>query len=161
MITEEELKKLQKLAKLSFSKDELDGFTKKLNSVMAMIDSLAEANCENIEPLRSVSDMYQRTREDEVTVGDIADQLFANVPAQNAAFAKEAESPLSEVMLAKVAAALDILAAAVLATVSAAIFLSRSACAASAAAAAASAAASRTLIEFSSAVRSAAAVSTF
>ena len=89
MIKEEELKKLQKLAKLSFSKDELDGFTKKLNSVMAMIDSLAEANCENIEPLRSVSDMYQRTREDEVTVGDIADQLFANVPAQNAAFAKE------------------------------------------------------------------------
>ena len=87
MITEEELKKLQKLAKLSFSKDELDGFTKKLNSVMAMIDSLAEANCENIEPLSS--DMYQRTREDEVTVGDIADQLFANVPAQNAAFAKE------------------------------------------------------------------------
>ena len=89
MITEEELKKLQKLAKLSFSTEELDSFTKKLNNVMTMIDSLAEANCENIEPLRSVSDMYQRTREDEVTVGDIADQLFANVPAKNAEFAKE------------------------------------------------------------------------
>ena len=33
--------------------------------------------------------MYQRTREDEVTAGDIADQLFANVPAKNAEFAKE------------------------------------------------------------------------
>jgi len=89
MITEEELKKLQKLAKLSFSKDELDNFTKKLNSVIGMIDSLAQANSENIEPLRSVSDMYQRTREDKVNVGNIADQLFANVPAKNAEFAKE------------------------------------------------------------------------
>ena len=89
MITEEELKKLQKLAKLSFSKDELDNFAKKLNSVMAMIDSLLEVNCENIEPLRSVSDMYQRTREDEVNVGNISNQLFANVPAKNAEFAKE------------------------------------------------------------------------
>ncbi|MBN8522487.1 MAG: Asp-tRNA(Asn)/Glu-tRNA(Gln) amidotransferase subunit GatC [Rickettsiaceae bacterium] len=89
MITEEELKKLQKLAKLSFSKDELDNFAKKLNSVMAMIDSLVEVNCENIEPLRSVSDMYQRTREDEVNVGNISNQLFANVPAKNAEFAKE------------------------------------------------------------------------
>jgi len=89
MITEEELKKLQKLAKLSFSKDELDNFAKKLNSVMAMIDSLVEVNCKNIEPLRSVSDMYQRTREDEVNVGNISNQLFANVPAKNAEFAKE------------------------------------------------------------------------
>lgn len=89
MITEEELKKLQKLAKLSFSKDELDNFAKKLNSVMAMIDSLVEVNCENIKPLRSVSDMYQRTREDEVNVGNISNQLFANVPAKNAEFAKE------------------------------------------------------------------------
>lgn len=89
MITEEELKKLQKLSKLSFSKDELNKFAKKLNNVMAMIDSLVEVNCENIEPLRSVSDMYQRTREDEVNVGNIANQLFANVPAKNAEFAKE------------------------------------------------------------------------
>ncbi len=89
MITEEELKKLQKLAKLSFSKDELDNFAKKLNSIMAMIDSLVEVNCENIEPLGSVSDMYQRTREDEVNVGNISNQLFINVPAKNAEFAKE------------------------------------------------------------------------
>jgi aspartyl-tRNA(Asn)/glutamyl-tRNA(Gln) amidotransferase subunit C len=89
MITEKELKKLQKLAKLSFSQEELSSFSTKLNSVVAMIDSLAEVNCENVEPLRSVSDMYQRTREDEVNVSNISDQLFANVPAKNVEFAKE------------------------------------------------------------------------
>ena len=89
MITEEELRKLQKLAKLSFSQDELGSVSKKLNSVIAMIDSLAEVDCSSVEPLRSVSDMYQRTREDEITVNNISDQLFANIPAKNAELAKE------------------------------------------------------------------------
>ena len=89
MITEKELEKLQKLAKLSFSKDELSSFSKKLNSVVVMINSLTEVNCQNIEPLRSVCDMSQRTREDEVKVGDISDQLFANVPQKNAELTKE------------------------------------------------------------------------
>jgi Asp-tRNA(Asn)/Glu-tRNA(Gln) amidotransferase C subunit len=35
MITEEELKKLQKLAKLSFSKDELYNFAKEISTVLA------------------------------------------------------------------------------------------------------------------------------
>ncbi len=89
MITEEELKKLQKLAKLSFSKDELSSFSNKLNNVVATIDSLSALNCENVEPLRSVSDAYQQTREDKVTVGDISDQLFTNVPVKNSEFVKE------------------------------------------------------------------------
>lgn len=89
MITQQELTKLQKLAKIAFSKDELDGFAKKLNGVIEMIDSLKTIDCTNIEPLRSVSDNHQRMREDKVTTGSIAEQLFANVPAKNADFAKE------------------------------------------------------------------------
>lgn len=89
MITEKELTKLQKLAKLSFSQSELSDFSKKLNGVVSMIDSLTEINCQGIEPLRSVCDMYQRTREDEVKVGNIAGELFANVPQKNELLAKE------------------------------------------------------------------------
>ena len=64
MITQEELSKLQKLAKLSFSKDELENFSAKLNQVIEMIDSLTDVNCEDVEPLKSVCQMYQRTRKD-------------------------------------------------------------------------------------------------
>jgi aspartyl-tRNA(Asn)/glutamyl-tRNA(Gln) amidotransferase subunit C len=89
MIKDDELKKLQKLSKISFSKEELDIFAKKLNIVIEMIDTLKEVDCKGVEPLRSVCDMHQRFREDEVTISNIADQLFANVPAKNSQFAKE------------------------------------------------------------------------
>lgn len=89
MITQQELIKLQKLAKISFSDEELQGFAKKLNTVIEMIDTLKDVNCSDVEPLRSVSDGIQRMREDEVTVGNIAEQLFANVPEKNADFARE------------------------------------------------------------------------
>jgi aspartyl/glutamyl-tRNA(Asn/Gln) amidotransferase C subunit len=47
MITEKELEKLQKLAKLSFSQAELSDFSKKLNSVVMMINTLTEVNCQD------------------------------------------------------------------------------------------------------------------
>ncbi len=89
MITKKELEKLQKLSKLSFSEDELSDFSKKLNSVVVMIDSLTEVSCQDVEPLRSVCDMNQRTRKDEVKIGNISEQLFANVPQKSAELAKE------------------------------------------------------------------------
>jgi aspartyl-tRNA(Asn)/glutamyl-tRNA(Gln) amidotransferase subunit C len=89
MITEKELEKLQKLAKLSFSHVELSDFSKKLNSVVMMINTLTEVNCQDVEPMRSVCDMYQRTRIDEVKVGNISEQLFVNLSQQNSDLAKE------------------------------------------------------------------------
>ena len=89
MITEKELEKLQKLAKLSFSQDELSDFSKKLNSVVMMINTLTEVNCQDVEPMRSVCDMYQITRIDEVKVGNISEQLFVNLSQQNSDLAKE------------------------------------------------------------------------
>ncbi len=89
MINKTEILKLQKLAKISFSEDELDNFVKKLNKVVDMIDTLQDINCENIEPLRSVSDMEQRMIEDKVVTGDISEQLFTNVPKCNSELAKE------------------------------------------------------------------------
>lgn len=89
MITNKELDKLQKLTKLSLSTSELIDFSKKLNSVISMIDSLSEVRCHDVEPLRSVCDMYQRTRDDKVKVFDISEKLFKNVPQKNAELAKE------------------------------------------------------------------------
>jgi len=89
MITQEELNKLQKLAKLTFSQDEMNKFSQRLNNVLSMIELLKEVDCQNQQPLRSVCDMHQRFREDAVNSGDNSEILFANVPASNAKFAKE------------------------------------------------------------------------
>ena len=89
MITDVELQKLQKLAKLNFTKEESEGFSQKLASVMKMIDVLQEVDCSGVEPLRSVCDGDQRMRVDEVSEEDKSEDLFKNIPSTGASFAKE------------------------------------------------------------------------
>jgi aspartyl-tRNA(Asn)/glutamyl-tRNA(Gln) amidotransferase subunit C len=89
MIADKDLKKLEKLAKLSISDEDRGDFCNKLDNMIAMIDKLHEVPCENIEPLRSVCEMYQRFREDEVTVQDSSKDLFKNIPDVGKMFASE------------------------------------------------------------------------
>ena len=89
MITDAELQKLQKLAKLNFTKEESEGFLQKLASVMKMIDALQEVDCSGVEPLRSVCDGDQRMRKDEVSEEDNSENLFKNIPGVGSSFAKE------------------------------------------------------------------------
>lgn len=89
MITIEELKKTAKLAKLNFSDDQMQEVGRKINVVMQMIDNLKEVDCTNVEPLRSVCEMDQRMREDEVTIEDISDDLFSCIPEKGSELAKQ------------------------------------------------------------------------
>lgn len=89
MITTKEINKLTRLAKLNFSSEEISSFAHKLNSVIKMIDTLKEVDCTGAEPLRSVSDMQQRLREDKVASGDLSEELFQNVPESGGDLAKE------------------------------------------------------------------------
>ncbi|RTK92668.1 MAG: Asp-tRNA(Asn)/Glu-tRNA(Gln) amidotransferase subunit GatC [Rickettsiales bacterium] len=89
MISNTEFKKLEKLTKLSFLSEDAASFMIKLDSVLKMIDTLKEVECENIEPLRSVSELNQFMRPDEIINKDISDDLFKNIPSQGADFAQE------------------------------------------------------------------------
>ncbi len=89
MITDKELKKLQKLAKLNFTEVEIKAFSLKLDSVINMLDELKNIDCSMIEPLRSVCDMDQRMLVDEVTIVDESANLFKNIPEKGAEFAEE------------------------------------------------------------------------
>lgn len=89
MITAHEVKKIASLAKLNFSDEKISNFTQQLTTIMNMIDSLNEVDCENVEPLTSVCDMYQRMRTDEVTSQDNSNELMANVGGKESEFAKE------------------------------------------------------------------------
>ena len=89
MLSEIELQKLQKLAKLSFSPEEITVFTDKLEGVLNMIDQLHEVQCNDIEPLRSVCETHQRMIEDQARNCDISDELFKNISGSTAEFAQE------------------------------------------------------------------------
>ncbi|WP_341764324.1 Asp-tRNA(Asn)/Glu-tRNA(Gln) amidotransferase subunit GatC [Candidatus Tisiphia endosymbiont of Beris chalybata] len=80
MITDEELKKIAKLAKFKLTQEELDTYANQLSNIMQMIDVFKEIDCDNVQPLSSVCDMEQRMRKDEIVSEDISEQLFANLP---------------------------------------------------------------------------------
>ena len=89
MISDIEQKKLQKLARLSFSEDEAKALVAKLGNILSMINQIHEVDCQNIEPLRSVCSMTQRMRPDNVDVPDLSEDLFKNVPGHQADLARE------------------------------------------------------------------------
>ncbi len=89
MISETEQKKLQKLARLSFSDDEAKELSAKLGNILGMINQIHEVECQNIEPLRSVCSMTQRMRPDTVDVADLSEDLFKNAPGSQADLARE------------------------------------------------------------------------
>ena len=89
MISDIELKKLQKLARLSFSGEETKEFSSKLESVLNIINQIQEVECQDIEPLRSVCEMSQRLREDKVNEANLSDDLFKNVPGKSVNLARE------------------------------------------------------------------------
>jgi len=89
MISNDELKKLQRLAKLDFSDNEIENFSKKLQNVVKMIDTLKEIDSEGVMPLRSVWDMHQRFREDKIENVNLSEELFKNVPDSGSQIAQE------------------------------------------------------------------------
>ena len=89
MISKEELINIERLSRISFSDQERESFTQKLENVIAMINQVQDIECQNVEPLRSVCEMNQRLQEDEVKIGDISDELFKNTPGKTAEFSKE------------------------------------------------------------------------
>lgn len=89
MISKEELINIERLSRISFSDQERESFTQKLENVIAMINQVQEIECQNVEPLRSVCEMNQRMQEDEVKIGDISDELFKNTPGKTSEFSKE------------------------------------------------------------------------
>lgn len=89
MTTTEEVRKIAKLARLSFQESELGNIATQLTNIMDMVDMLNEVDCSKVEPLTSACGMQQRMRTDEVLSHDITDQLFANISGSKKKLAEE------------------------------------------------------------------------
>lgn len=89
MITQDDVGKAARLAKIKFSDEEIEKYTIQLGSIMDMIEELQEVDTTGIKPLTSVHNATLRMREDRVTETDIRSDLFTNAPGKDAAFAEE------------------------------------------------------------------------
>lgn len=88
-ITLSDVEKLSHLARLKFSDQELHHFKTELSTIMDMIDTVQDLDCDGVEPLTSVTDMSQRMRKDEEIMNVDTNELFSNAPGADAKLAKE------------------------------------------------------------------------
>lgn len=82
-ITIQEVQHLAKLAKLSFSEDELPKIAQELDAIVGYVEQLKELNVEGIAPTSHVLDLTNVLREDKVAPALSVDEVLRNAPATN------------------------------------------------------------------------------
>lgn len=87
-INEEQVKHVAKLAKLSFSDDELTGFTDQLGKIIDMVEQLGEVDTEGAPFTSNVLETINVMREDVADEGWSRDELMKNVPESEDGFIK-------------------------------------------------------------------------
>jgi aspartyl-tRNA(Asn)/glutamyl-tRNA(Gln) amidotransferase subunit C len=77
----DKVRRVAHLARLAVAEDEVEHLRGELNAILAFVEQLAEVNVDGVEPMTSVTPMAMKTRQDEVTDGNIAGAIMANAPA--------------------------------------------------------------------------------
>ncbi|OQX03835.1 MAG: asparaginyl/glutamyl-tRNA amidotransferase subunit C [Thiothrix lacustris] len=66
-ISEAEVKKVARLARLAVPDDRLEAYTQNLSNILNLVDQLSAVDTTGVEPMAHPLDMMQRLREDVVT----------------------------------------------------------------------------------------------
>ena len=87
-VTNEQVRHIARLARIAMSEEELGRLLPELNNSLGWVEQLGEVNTDGVEPLTAVIDQKLRLRDDQVTDGDIREDVLANAPqAQHGFFA--------------------------------------------------------------------------
>ena len=76
------VRRIAHLARIAVADEEVEHLRGELNAILAFVDQLSEVNVEGVEPMTSVIPMAMKKRPDEVTDGDIADDIVKNAPVR-------------------------------------------------------------------------------
>ena len=87
-ITEQEVKKIADLSRLTLSKDELKKRTKDMNNILNYMDTLNEIDTENVKELNNVHDMSTSLRDDKVNNSLSKKDVLNNSPSSNEDYIK-------------------------------------------------------------------------
>lgn len=87
-ISEEQVRHVAKLAKLSFSDDELHEFTSQLGKIIDMVETLEEVDTEGVPFTSNVAETINVMREDIAAEGWNRQELMRNVPESEDGFIK-------------------------------------------------------------------------
>lgn len=87
-ISEEQVKHVAKLAKLSFSDNERQEFTTQLGKIIEMVETLEEVDTEGVPFTSNVVETINVIREDQAVEGWNREELLRNVPESDNGFIK-------------------------------------------------------------------------
>ncbi|MGB3917659.1 Asp-tRNA(Asn)/Glu-tRNA(Gln) amidotransferase subunit GatC [Thiothrix litoralis] len=79
-ISEDEVKKVARLARLAVPEERLAAYTQSLSNILNLVDQLSAVDTTGVEPMAHPLDMVQRLREDVVTETDHRAQYQAIAP---------------------------------------------------------------------------------
>ncbi|MFL2511066.1 MAG: Asp-tRNA(Asn)/Glu-tRNA(Gln) amidotransferase subunit GatC [Candidatus Neomarinimicrobiota bacterium] len=82
-ITEQEVKKIADLSRLSLTKDELEKRTEDMNNILNYMDILNEIDTDDVEELDNVHDMHASLRADTANSSLSKEDILKNSPSSN------------------------------------------------------------------------------
>ena len=83
-VTKENITKISRLARIETTDAEKENLAKQVGKIITWVDQLAEVDVENVEILTNVHDGILALNKDEVTDGNIAEDVLKN--AKNAKY---------------------------------------------------------------------------
>ncbi len=85
-ITEKDVDKIARLAKLELSEEERERYASQLDSIVAYVEKLSEVDTTGIEPLAHVNDLMNVWREDKSRSSLSKEEVFKNSPKHDKEF---------------------------------------------------------------------------
>ena len=85
-ITIAEVQHIAKLAKLSFSAEELEKMARELDAIVGYMEQLNELDVENVPPTSHVLDLSNVFREDEAQPALPVEEVLRNAPARKQSY---------------------------------------------------------------------------
>ncbi|MHB8580624.1 MAG: Asp-tRNA(Asn)/Glu-tRNA(Gln) amidotransferase subunit GatC [Ignavibacteriaceae bacterium] len=87
-VTRKDVEYISELARLKFSDDELESYTKDLNEILGYVDKLNELNTDDVEPLSHPVEGNNVFREDIVKDSISTEYALKNAPEKDESFFK-------------------------------------------------------------------------
>jgi aspartyl-tRNA(Asn)/glutamyl-tRNA(Gln) amidotransferase subunit C len=77
-VTAENIKKISRLARIEIKEEERENLAKQVGGIIGWVEALNEVNTDNVEPLTNIHGESLRLNKDEVTDGNIAEDVLKN-----------------------------------------------------------------------------------
>ena len=79
-VDEATVRRIARLARIKITPEEAKSLEGELSGILDWVEQLKEVDTSNVEPMTRVVAQGLKKRKDEVTDGEIADQVVANAP---------------------------------------------------------------------------------